>query len=160
MSSIWKFLAEIGKIPPAAYDAIFPHGPIDAVLLAGSRVRYVDVAHRVDPGALVGFNPQPLPPREAAVGAALVGSLLHGAIIVVGGRDQDPGSTFLSEIEDWCGTGWPKKWPKPKPKGWDQNLMFTGAALYAANLASQYDHNPPMQEALGSAAEQLMGQVG
>ena len=159
MSSIWKFLAEIGKIPPGAYDAIFPHGPIDS-LVAGPRARFAEVAHRFDPGALVGLNPQPLPPREAAVGAALVGGLLHGAIIIEGGRDQDPGSAFLAQIEDWCGTGWPKRWPKPKPKGWDQDLMFTGAALYAAHLASHYDHNPPMQEALGSAAERLMGQVG
>lgn len=158
MASIWKFLAQVGKIPPEAFDAIFPQGPFGPVL---TELRPESVAgRRLTPGSAVGLNPQPLPPREAAVGAALVGGLLHGAIIIQGGRDDDPGRAFLEEIDDWCGTGWPRKWPRPKPKGWDQELMFTGAALYAAHLAGQYDHNPPMQEALGSAAEQLMGQVG
>lgn len=109
---------------------------------------------------LAAAGEQSLPPREAAVGAALVGRLLHGATIIVGGRDHDPGRAFLSEIDVWCGTGWPRKWPRPKPKGWDKDLMFKGAALYAAHLAGHYDRNPEMQEALGSAAAQLMDQVG
>ena len=45
-------------------------------------------------------------------------------------------------------------WPKPKPpKGWDDGLVFAGAALAAASLADQYDHAPELQEALGAAAE-------
>jgi hypothetical protein len=159
MSSIWKLLAAVGRVSPEAYDAIFPQGPLDLVL-AGTGTRFGGAAERLAPGTEVGLNPQPLPPREAAVGAALLGGLLHGAIIVVGGRDHDPGRAFLSDIDDWCGTGWPRKWPRPKPKGWDKDLMFTGAALYAAHLASHYDHNPEMQDALGAAADQLMAQVG
>lgn len=155
MASIWKFLAEIGKIPPEAYDAIFPQGPLELVL-AGPQLRVSGLTRAAAPTA---EQAAAFPAPEAAVGAALVGGLLHGAIIIEGGRDTEPGRAFLAEIEDWCGTGWPKKWPRPKPKGWNRELMFTGAALYAAHLAAHYDHNPEMQAVLGAASEQLMGQV-
>jgi hypothetical protein len=159
MSSIWKLLAAVGRISPESYDAIFRQGPLDLVL-ANSTMRLAGCGNATRPGTRGGPQPSAAAPREAAVGAALVGGLLHGAIIVAGGRDHDPGRAFLSQIDDWCGTGWPRKWPRPKPKGWDQGLMFAGAALYAAHLASHYDHSPDMREALGSAADQLMGQVG
>ena len=73
------------------------------------------------------------------------------------GRDTGEAAGLLRpEIEDWCGTGWPHKWPKPKsPRGWDDSQVFAGAALAAANLAAQYDHAPELQDALGAAAEQL-----
>ena len=157
MSSIWKLLGAVGRIPAEAWDAIFPQGP--ELVLVDSQARFTGVRGRLRGVEEVALNPQPLPPHEAAVGAALVGRLLSSAIIVVGGREESPGRAFLAEIDDWCGTGWPRKWPRPKPKGWDDEAMFTGAALYAAHLAAHYDHNPQMQEALGAAVDQLVAQV-
>ncbi len=145
MASVsWRVLSTFVNIPPQAWDAIHPHGPVGAYL-GGRR------------GDAVSLNPQPLPPIEAAVGAQLVENVLVSAIIIVGGRDTGEAAGLLrAEIEDWCGTGWPHKWPKPKsPRGWDDSQVFAGAALAAANLAAQYDHAPELQDALGAAAEQL-----
>jgi hypothetical protein len=144
MAVSWKALSRLTKIPPEAWDWIVPQGPVAA------RV----VTRRTD---AVSLNPQPLPPHESVVGAALLENVLVSAIIIVGGRGQGDGAGALrAEIDDWCGTGWPGRWPRPKPhKGWDDSLVFSGAALAAAALADQYDHAPEMQEALAAAAEQL-----
>lgn len=143
MAQNWKALARLGLIPPRAWDAVIPHGPV----LAGAARR----------GDAVALNPQPLPPVEAEVGADLMRGVLYGAIIVVGGRGASPGAALLEEIDDWCGTGWPRRWPRPKPpRGWDDGQVLAAAAVTAAGLAAQYDHDPEMQEALGAAAERLM----
>jgi len=157
MASIWKLLSRVGSLPPEAFDAIFPQGP--ELVLVDQPTRFLGAASRFRGADDVMLNPQPLPPHEAAVGAALVGRLLNSAIIVVGGREESPGRAFLAEIDEWCGTGWPRRWPRPKPRGWDNEAMFTGAALYAAHLAAHYEHNPDMQEALGAAVDQLVAQV-
>ena len=145
----WKVMSKFVKIPPEAWDWIIPHGPAFAHV----------VNRRIDAVAL---NPQPLPPHEAVVGAQLLENVLVSAIIVVGGRGAGEGAGVLrAEIDDWCGTGWPGKWPKPKPRrDWDDSLVFAGAALAAAGLAEQYDHAPELQEALGAAAEQLAEAAG
>jgi len=145
----WKVLSTFAKIPPEAWDWIIPHGPVTARL----------VPRR---GDAVSLNPQPLPPVESVVGAQLFENVLFSAIIVVGGRDAGEGAGALrAEIDDWCGTGWPGKWPRPRPtRGWDDSQVFAGAALAAASLAEQYDHSPEMQEALGAAAEQLAEAAG
>ncbi len=141
MEASWKFLAKIGAIPASAWDAIIPHGPVQGRLV-----------HRL--GAEAALNPQPLPPVEAQIGAVQLENLLVSAIIIVGGRGGT--SAFMEDIDDWCGTGWPRKWPRPKSAtDWDESVVFAGAALAAAGLADQYDHAPEMQEALGKAAEQL-----
>jgi hypothetical protein len=140
----WKILSKFVNIPPEAWDWIVPHGPVSAHV----------VNRRLDAVAL---NPQPLPPHESVVGAQLLENVLVSAIIVVGGRGAGEGAAVLrAEIDDWCGTGWPRTWPRPRPpKGWDDGMVFAGAALAAASLAEQYDHAPELQEALGAAAEQL-----
>jgi len=144
----WRFLAKINAIPPQAWDAIIPKGRVHARLL--DRV-----------GEMVTLNPQPLPPHESVIGARLVQSLTSSAIIVVGGREPgSAGGALLAEIDDWCGTGWPRRWPRPRPpQGWDEGMVFAGAALAAAQLADQYDHLPQMQEALGTAASRLAEQA-
>lgn len=157
MSHIWKLLAAVGKVPAEAWDAVFPQGP-ELVAVDPPQWRQATGVGRRR-GDEVWLNPQPLPPHEAAVGAVLVGRLLSSAIIVVGGSEESPGRRFLVEIADWCGTGWPRKWPQPQTPDWDADLMFTGAALHAAHLAAHYDHNHDIQNALGVAVEQLLGQV-
>ena len=144
METSWKFLAKINAIPPQAWDAIIPRGRVHERLL--DRV-----------GEMVSLNPQPLPPHESVIGARLVQSLTSAAIIIVSGRQPcGAAAGLLEEIDDWCGTGWPRRWPRPRPpKGWDEGMVFAGGALAAAQLADQYDHVPEMQEALGAAASRL-----
>ena len=50
MSNIVRLLAVLGRINPAVWDAIIPHGP-------------------VGPAARVALNPQPLPPKEIRITA-------------------------------------------------------------------------------------------
>lgn len=135
-----EFFSLVAKIHPEAWDAIIP--------------RYVGAGRRF--GDEVALNPQPLPPRDPEVGARLLADLLDRAIIVVGGREDVTGR-FLADVEDWCGTGWPRWFPKPPPPPWgrDEREVFTGAALQAAVLAGQFEHHPELQEALLAAAEQL-----
>ena len=119
-----------------------------------SRLGTVDATrgggHGAALGAKTGLGP---PPREASVGAALLGRLLSSATVVVDG--ERPAGAFLDDIEAWRRTGWPRRWPRPKPRGWDTELIFTGAALYATHLAAHYGHDPELQEALGAAADRL-----
>ena len=149
MAVNWKILAKFVSIPPEAWDAIIPHGPA---------VGHV-VNSRLDAVAL---NPQPLPPHESVVGAQLLENVLISAIIVVGGKGaaREPPCCAPRSTTGAARAG-RSKWPKPKPpKGWDEGLVFAGAALAAANLAGQYDHAPDLQEALGAAAEQLAEAAG
>lgn len=98
-----QLLALIGKRFPAAYDAIFPHGP---VLRSHS--------------AAVALQPQPLPPYE--LGAAVAAEFIHTAWIAERfGLDQ---GKLFSDIDDLCPPppklpkpprGWPWPWPKPDP---------------------------------------------
>lgn len=110
---------------------------------------------RVD---LVSLNPQPLPPVDA--GRLLLQVMARG-IIVVGGRDGDAREAFLADIEDWCGTGWPKHWPRPPqpgpfpdPRGHLTPSTLLGGALAAAEIAASYPEGE-MQDLFAKAADQL-----
>lgn len=140
-----ELFSVVGRIHPEAWDAIIP--------------RYVVAGHRRF-GDEVALNPQPLPPRAFSAGADLLAAVLHRAIIIQGGRDASPVDTFLADIEDWCGTGWPRWFPKPPPPpwGWEDRDLFLGAALQAAALAGRFDHHPDLQEGLRSAADRLAAQ--
>lgn len=141
MALNWKSLAKLGLIPPEAWDAVIPHGHLLA---------------RVGGHDAVALNPQPIPPLEARTGADLMRGVLLTSIIIVGGKDGGA-RALLEEVDDWCGTGWPRRWPWPTPpKGWDDGQVFAAAAVTAAGLAAQYDHDADMQKALGKAAEMLM----
>ena len=61
MANLVRLLAVLGKINPAVFDAIFPHGPVGPHGLA---------VRRFSPGAEVALNPQPLPPKEALLVAS------------------------------------------------------------------------------------------
>lgn len=122
-------LAVLGRIPPEAWDAIVPHGP------AIGRVTKAD---------RVGFNPQPDPPGSGfVVGAA---ELAHEIVrIVVAGevRGESAASLMSDVIDDWCGTGWPRKfpfpvgpWPDPDPSPWLETYAPLGQLAGAVVLAS------------------------
>lgn len=109
-------------------------------------------------GDLVALNPQPLPPIEA--GRLLLQVMARG-IIVIGGRDADAREAFLADIEDWCGTGWPRHWPRPPqpapypdPHDHVQPSELLGGALAAAELAASYPEGE-LQDLFAEAADQL-----
>ncbi len=93
-----SLLSIIGRINPAVWDAIVPHGP-----------RF---ASRLEQVAL---NPQPLPPHEGLlVGAAEMAHTVARLAVEASVRGES--TDFVREvIDDWCGTPWPRKWPWPWP---------------------------------------------
>lgn len=141
----------VAAIKPAAYDVI-PRGPLKAIAERGIIV--------VGGLEQVALNPQPLPPKEGvAVGAQLV-HLVFGAALAGGGRDF--AGSFMADLEDWCGTGWPRRWPwpwppEPEPDPRWRSEVFLGAALAAADIASHYPSGE-LQDVLAKAAEQLLEQ--
>jgi hypothetical protein len=139
----WQFLAKINTIPPQAWDAIVPRGRIHASLA----YRLADV---VDGGSSTH-------PHESVVGARLLQSLVSSAAPATGRRDAIAGAdALLAEVELWCGTGWPKRWPPPNPPiGWDEAMVFAGGALAAAQLAEHYGDVPALRDALGRASDRL-----
>lgn len=135
------------RINPAAYDFIFPQGPErfavrDAAWFA--RFRHAELA---------GLNPQPVPPSELEIGAGLFQEVLRSAIAGAGTDGPDAvGKFLLMDIEDWCGTYWPRKWPKPRPK-LDLKEVLLGASLAAAELGVGYDG--PLAETLDQVSGML-----
>ena len=135
------------RINPAAYDFIFPQGP--------ERFLQRDFAHvaRFRHGELAGLNPQPLPPNELQIGAGLFQEVLRSAIAGAGFDGPDGvGKVLMVDIDGWCGTNWPRKWPKPRPK-LDLREVLLGASLAAAELAAGYDG--VLAETLDHAADRL-----
>jgi hypothetical protein len=97
--NVIHLLRVIGAIPPEAWDAIIPHGPV--------------YRSRAD---LASLNPQPLPPRDhfAVNAATMAHELVRMAVeSEVQGKSS---AAFVTEfVDDWCGTSWPRKWPWPGP---------------------------------------------
>ena len=90
------FLYLIGKLKPAAWDAIIPHGPKVSI---ASREYMIAIA-------LKGFSAEL---NNRAVARKLTG--IQQALVKFA-------SERLAESfgdDDWCGTPWPKKFPSPFP---------------------------------------------
>lgn len=136
-------LALIIALIPQAADVI-PRGP-----------QRVDFS-RLTPGSEVSLNPQPLPPKELQIGARLMNNLVAAALA----QDSGIADSFIRDIDDWCGTGWPRRWPKhfpvggPQPDPWQPRLVLLGGALAAADIAAHYD-DPATVEVLDRAVEML-----
>ena len=95
------------------------------------------------------LNPQPLPPHEAG---RMLMSLMARGIIIVSGRDPSAQDAFLEDVEDWCGTPWPRRWPwlgpgpVPEPETESERdpredfrrSALVGGALAAAEIAARY----------------------
>ncbi|GAB3579508.1 hypothetical protein [Calidifontibacter terrae] len=96
-------------------------------------------------GDYASLNPQPLPPHE--IGRLLMDLMARG-IIIVSGRDGAAMNAFQEDLEDWCGTPWPRHWPWPgpgpfpppefDPSGDFHRSALIGGALAAAELAARY----------------------
>jgi len=122
-------LINLGRIPPAAWDAIIPHTHLPAGAFRS----------RIDAVAL---NPQPLPPI-AEVGFAAAEAASHVAALAIDADVRGESSSgFVTEfIDDWCGTPWPRKWPGPRPRPqWDDVEVSVGrtvGALVFANVGAR-----------------------
>ncbi len=127
----WRFLALISAIPPHAWDAISPRGRVHESLV--DRV-----------GLLAGSGP--LVPHESVLGARLFQAMVH----------TGAGPGLLGEVDEWCATGWPGRWPRPQAhRRWDEAMIFAGGALAAARLADLGEERAEQHPALAEAAHRL-----
>jgi hypothetical protein len=152
LANIVRLLAVLGRINPAALDAIFPHGPVDP---HGAVAR-------------VALNPQPLPPKEAFLNAsAAVANDIAFAAISAEAAGSDAAARIVSKaVDDWCGNSprpipWPHPWPFPWPPepephpDWDVAASRVVGALTLASVASRLEDGPT-RDALAKGAEQLL----
>ncbi len=151
MASIVRLLAVLGKINPAVWDAIIPHGPL---LSLGSEVE---------------LNPQPLPPKhELLLASAAVAHDIAFAAVSAEAAGTDASRLVARAIDDWCGTRpphipipWPGPWPFPWPPepephpDWDIGASRVVGALSLASVASRLEDGDA-RDALAKGAEQLL----
>ena len=161
MANLVRLLAVLGKINPAVYDAIFPHGPVGPHGLA---------VRRFSPGAEVGLNPQPLPPKEALLvaSAEVAHDIAFAAVSAQAAGTDGAGRLVAQAIDEWCGTRprplpipWPGPWPFPWPPepephpDWDIGASRVVGALALAQVASRLQEGDA-RDALAKGAEQLL----
>lgn len=136
-------LAFLIALDPRIADVI-PRGPLRTVRFA------------VRQSEEVALNPQPLPPGDPTVGAALLHKITAAAIA----SPEGFGAAFLRDVDDWCGTGWPHRWPKgwpvggPRPGAQEISQMLLGGLLAAADISAHYD-DPEIVEVFDKAIEML-----
>jgi hypothetical protein len=147
MTNIIRLLAVLGRINPAVWDAIFPHGPVGPQRVA--------------------LNPQPLPPKEAMLHAsAAVAHDIAFAAVSAEAAGGEPGRLVSEVVDDWCGTKprpfpWPYPFPFPWPPepephpDWDIGASRVVGALALAQVASRMEDGPA-RDALAKGAEQLL----
>ncbi len=148
-SSILRLSMFLGKLPPEAFDAIFPHGPVLARRAAD-------------------LNPQPLPPKEQLLvaSAAVAHDIAFAAVSAEASGSGSAGKLVTRAVDDWCGTRprpipWPGPWPFPWPPepephpDWDIGLSRVVGALTLASVASRLEEGE-LQDVLARGAEQLL----
>jgi hypothetical protein len=160
-TSIARLAVALGKLSPAALDAIFPHGPIQSHRLA--------VRARIK-GSEVELNPQPLPPKEQLLlaSAAVAHDIAFAAVSAEAAGTGSAARLIGRAVDDWCGTRppripipWPGPWPFPWPPepephpDWDVGLSRVVGALSLASVASRLGEGE-LQDALAKGAEQLL----
>jgi hypothetical protein len=146
-------LALITQITPAVWPVITSPG------IAGSHVDRV------------ALNPQPLPPIEAFQLAAAAMTQEFARLAIQSDIQGRSGAQIISDmVDDWCLTGWPRKWPIPIPgpvhpepgprpneAGLSPSLAQTGrlvGALVLANLGSRLASSE-LSEAMLRGSERL-----
>jgi hypothetical protein len=160
MASIVRLLAVLGKVNPAVWDAIIPHGPIQA---------HTHAFRSFSKGSEVELNPQPLPPKELLLFAsAAVAHDIAFAAVSAEAAGNDSARLVSRAIDDWCGTRpphipipWPGPWPFPWPPepephpDWDIGASRVVGALALASVASRLEAGEAY-DALSKGAEQLL----
>ncbi len=148
VSQTVKVLAMLGKVNPEIFDVFPPHS--------------LGVADRVE---AVTLNPQPLPPRDPLVtGAIFMSRRLTQIAVEADVRGEDSAGWLAQIIDEWCGTPWPRKWPRPglgptseggpHPEPWAVNEARIAGAVVFASMASRLGDGD-LQTALANGAERL-----
>jgi hypothetical protein len=159
MAKATRLLSVLGRINPALYDVIFPHGPAQAHTFA-SRI------------SEVALNPQPLPPEPPPERfqrfSALIANQIAFAAIAAEAAGQEGGARLIGgAIDEWCGNGrpphpipWPGPWPFPfaldaVPKDLDVATSRLIGALSFAAVAQRMGPGK-VRDALSAGADKLM----
>jgi hypothetical protein len=161
MAKVVSLVSVLGRINPAAFDAIFPHGPIP--FRAGAAGRLAPNASEI--------NPQPLPPKDALLvaSATVARDIAFAALSAeAAGNADGAGRLIKSAVDEWCGNGrprfpipWPGPWPFPWPPEpephpeWDVVASRVVGALSLAAVASRLS-NGAVRDALAAGAERLL----
>ncbi|MDR7185039.1 hypothetical protein J2X85_002073 [Microbacterium trichothecenolyticum] len=129
ISSTVRMLSLLGRIRPEMFDVFPPHS------------HRAHLAGRFDAVAL---NPQPLPPRWMLAASELSGYIAE-AVLEADLRGEDQPGWVTEVLDDWCGTGWPRRLPiplpgprgeGPQPEPWDvAAAQITGAVAFASLAA-------------------------
>lgn len=151
-----NLIAVIGRIHPAIYDVVFPHGPAFDAGLAGKH------AHR-----FAELNPQPLPPREIFAGIE-TGAAVGHELVRAAGMAKAFGLEFVFDVIDICPPPrprppWPFPWP-PRPHPWRDEesdpefdhgyALGLGAVLEAtADVWGQLPGGGFLEKVYGAASE-------
>jgi hypothetical protein len=134
-------MALIIALRPEAADVI-PRGPLRSEFIAARSADYASL------------NPQPLPPEGIVVGVRLMNKLVTAALA----SEKGFNGHFARDLDDWCGTGWPHRWPwpvpDPDPNPWYLAQVQLGGMVALAEIAAHYD-NPEVVEVLDKAIEML-----
>ena len=119
-SSILRLSMFLGKLPPEALDAIFPHGPV--------------LSHR---SRAADLNPQPLPPKEQLLvaSAAVAHDIAFAAVSAEAAGTGSAARLVARAVDDWCGTR-----PRPLPDPVARPLAVPVAAR--ARAAPRLGHRP------------------
>ena len=164
MANLVRLLAVLGKINPAVWDAIIPHGPLVA---RGAAVR------RFSAGAEVALNPQPLPPKEALLRRLGGGGARHR--VRRRSAPRPPAATPRRLVSSGdrrlvrhAPTPFPIPWPRPWPFPWPpepgaapglghRRLARRSARSRLASGRLADGGGPGARDALAKGAEQLHG---
>ena len=159
MSQLVRLLGVLGRIPPQAWDAIIPHGPI-------GRASF----HAASKASPVELNPQPIPPgHELLLAAAAVAhDIAHAAVAAEAAGTQGVNKMVMRAVDKWCDTGHPRfpiPWPGPFPfpwppepaphPEWDVGASRVVGALALASVASRLADGEA-QDALSKGADRLL----
>jgi hypothetical protein len=155
--SLLRLLLALGRINPAIWDAIIPHGPVLASFSKAS------------PGSQVELNPQPIPPGHELelASAKMANQIAHAAIAAEAAGNEGATRIVSRAVEEWCGTPpghrpipWPGPWPFPWTTGprdpeLDPHASQIVGALTLASVASRMSEGA-VQTALAEGAEKLL----
>ena len=160
MAKATQLLSVLGRINPAIYDVIYPHGPVLSHAVAG-------ISRVADE-----LNPQPLPPgpppdRLQLASALLARDIAYAAITAEAAGHEGGVRMITSAVDDWCGNGrppipipWPGPWPfafdlADLPKQLDVPASRLIGALSFAAVASRMA-NGKVRDALTAGADRLL----
>jgi hypothetical protein len=161
MARVTTLVSVLGRIHPAIFDVIFPHGPV-----IFSRAAFGRQGGR----SATELNPQPLPPVDGFLlaSATVAHDIAFAALSAEAAGNEAASRIVTSAIDEWCGNGRPRfpiPWPGPWPFPWafetepqrshDVAASQVVGALSLAAVAARLSPGA-VRDALSTGAEQLL----